>query len=148
MIHAYTLTWLVMQVEWRYTLREFGRPNMSDESLSTTSVIKMKLLTWFSGYTVVSRTKTASSGLFGSSKHVTEWCLAKPATTEPHSHAAETSVTDPVCGTSVDAAPEDGIEYVCPMNPKVEQTGPGNCRNCGAPLKAQEAYSEPQQDSG
>lgn len=117
---------------------------MSDESISTTSVIKMKLLTWFSGYSVVSRTQTPISGLFGSNKHATEWCLAKSATTKPHSHAAETSVTDPVCGTTG----EDGIEYVCPVNPDVEQTGPGDCPNCGAPLEAQEADSELQRDSG
>jgi YHS domain-containing protein len=165
---------------------------MSDESLSTSSVIKMKLLTWFSGYTVVSRTQTPISGRFGSSKYVTEWCLAKPAATEPQPHAAETSVTDPVCGTTVDAetarwrfthedreylfcgedclekfstdpegtlsgekgqaqveaAVEDGTEHICPVNPKVQQAGPGSCPKCGAPLEAKEADSEPPQDPG
>jgi len=132
---------------------------MSDESVSTSSVIKMKLLTWFSGYTVVSRTQKPKSGSSDSSKLVTEWCLAKPSTTEPQLHAAETSVasaaatsvTDPVSAdprgilsgevgqAQVEAAAEDEVDHICPVNQEVQKTGPGSCPKCGAPLQQKEA---------
>lgn len=41
------------------------------------------------------------------------------------------------------AAEGDGREYICPMNPEVHQTGPGNCPNCGAKLKVAEIDSDP-----
>jgi hypothetical protein len=122
---------------------------MSDESVSTSSFIKMKLLTWFSGYTVVSRTDTPLAELVGSSKNATEWRLAKLATTEPRPQAAETSVTAPVCETT---DPEDtlsavadraGVEYICPVSAEVYEEGPGNCPTCSAPLQVRDADSEP-----
>ncbi len=132
---------------------------MSDESVSTSSFIKMKLLTWFSGYAVVSRTQKPVSGSSGSGKQVTEWCLAKPSTTGPQSHAAEasvahaaaTSVTDPASAdpqdiffgevgqAQVEAAAEDEVDHICPVNQEVQKTGPGSCPKCGAPLQQKEA---------
>ena len=128
---------------------------MSDESVSTSSFVKMKLLTWFSGYSVVSRTQKPKSGSSGSSEYVTEWCLAKSSTTRPQSHAAEasvahaaaTSVTDPVSAdpqgilsgemgqAQLEAAVEVEVDHVCPVNQEVQKAGPGSCPKCGAPLQ-------------
>jgi len=123
---------------------------MSDESVSTSSFITMKLLTWFSGYRVVSRIDTPLSELVGSNKNPTEWRLAKRGASEPRAQAAETRVTEPICGTTdpegtlSGEADGAGVEYICPVNDEVHQEGPGNCPTCNTPLEVRDADSEPQ----
>ena len=106
----------------------------------------MKLLTWFSGYAVVSRTGD-------------EWCLAKPAEDEPLFPVAEPPVADAACGMNADpetdllgeqpedpdqAGVEDGdnLDYVCPVNPKIHHTEAGSCPTCSAPLREAEIESD------
>jgi len=113
---------------------------MPNREISTNSLIKMKLLTWFSGYTLVNRTETPIPGPSGSTKYATEWRLTKPEDATPESPAPETGEGPPA---QADAAAEDHGDHVCPVNPEVHHAGPGKCPKCGAPLRVAEADPEP-----
>jgi Cu+-exporting ATPase len=55
--------------------------------------------------------------------------------------AEAASTTDPHPAPAADAAPRPGkktgaaVEYVCPMDPEVRQSGPGDCPKCGMALE-------------
>lgn len=109
---------------------------MSEQLVSTGSFVKMKLLTWFRGYTVVSRTDTPLAELVGSNKSATEWRLAKRAIAD--ALAAETGETDPVHGARGEAEPTS-VEYICPVDDDVVADQPGSCPVCSTPLEVREA---------
>ena len=51
--------------------------DMPNQVLSTSSVIRMKLLIWFSEYTLISRRRTPSYERFGYVRYKTVWRLGK-----------------------------------------------------------------------
>lgn len=51
--------------------------HMPNQSISTHSIVKMMWLTWFAGYTLVSRNRSQEHTDFGTVKHETVWRLRK-----------------------------------------------------------------------
>lgn len=51
--------------------------DMPNQVLSTSSLIRMKLLIWFAEYTLISRRRTPTSERFGSVRYKTVWRLGK-----------------------------------------------------------------------
>lgn len=51
--------------------------DMPNQVLSTSSLIRMKLLIWFSEYTLISRRRTPMYERFGSVRYKTVWRLGK-----------------------------------------------------------------------
>lgn len=56
--------------------------HMPNQAISTNSVIKMKWLTWFAGYTLISQKRSQEFTRFGSVRHETVWRLNKRFTAE------------------------------------------------------------------
>jgi Cu+-exporting ATPase len=61
--------------------------------------------------------------------------LGGPPAAHPHAHPAP-SAPSPEAAASAPAAPAAADEiYICPMDPEVEQRGPGACPKCGMALE-------------
>ena len=51
--------------------------HMPNQAISTNSVFKMMWLTWFAGYTLISRIRSEEHTRFGAVRHETVWRLRK-----------------------------------------------------------------------
>lgn len=63
------------------------------------------------------------------------FCSRSCATKFQADPAKHLSPRNPSARSASPETPEDAVEYVCPMDPEVHQTGPGSCPKCGMALE-------------